>query len=60
VFPELFGPNFTEKNLYQKISALIEGTERRICKASCQALKDQLGDGNASQEAAKYVLQLFS
>lgn len=59
VFPELFGPNFTEKNLYQKISSLISGTERKICKASCQALRKQLGARNASREAANYVLQLL-
>ncbi|MBS0653605.1 MAG: lipid-A-disaccharide synthase [Verrucomicrobia bacterium] len=58
VFPELFGPNFTEENLYQKISSLIGGTERKICQASCLALKEQLGDRDASTEAAKYVLQL--
>lgn len=55
LFPELFGPNFTEKNLYQKISSLIEGSQRKICQASCHALKERLGDQNASQEAAKFV-----
>ncbi len=58
VFSELFGPNFTEKNLYQKISLLIEGSQRKICQASCHALKEQLGDRNASTEAAQHILKL--
>ncbi len=60
VFPELFGPNFTKKNLYQKISSLIDGSQRKICQASFLALKEQLGNQDSSAEAAKHVFQLIS
>lgn len=59
VFPELFGPNFTEENLYRNISAMIGDTSaRQTCKHSCEKLKINLSDQDASHEAASHVLNL--
>lgn len=60
VFPELFGPNFTEDNLYQNATSLIADTpERSTCRTSCLELKKLLGTQDASREAAEQVLKLL-
>lgn len=59
VFPELFGPNFTEETLYEKATSFISDTpERQRCLTNCSKLKKTLGDQDASTEAATLCLQL--
>lgn len=58
VFPEFFGPQLTEESLTQALRELAASQlrrERLIRK--CEWLKEHLGPKNASDEAAKAVLQ---
>ena len=58
VFPELFGPNFTEKALYQKGSEfMISQCKRAECIEMCNGLKRALGKKDASKNAARAILE---
>ncbi|MBI3236112.1 MAG: hypothetical protein HYZ48_00105 [Chlamydiales bacterium] len=57
IFPELFGPRFTEKSLLEKASDLIYSTEKRkACQTLCLHLKDMLGDKKTGPEVAEQIL----
>ena len=59
VFPELFGPNLTEKNLDDWVNRLwFDNSARSKIKTDCRDLRQTLGDLNASQEAARTVISL--
>ena len=58
VFPELFGPLLTEESLTQALHELGASQLRRErLVRKCEWLKEHLGPKNASDEAAKAVLQ---
>ncbi len=54
VFPELMGPKFTEKNLYEAVKNLLAGTFQ--VKEECEHLKQILTTKKASEEAASHIL----
>lgn len=57
VFPELFGPNLTVESLTDALSTLATSQLRREqCQLKCRYLKTQLGQKNATEEAAKSIL----
>jgi len=61
IFPELFGPYFTEDNLYKKgMEFLLSQYKRTTCIESCQILKKLLGEKNASLESARTILESIS
>ncbi|CCB89724.1 lipid-A-disaccharide synthase [Simkania negevensis] len=58
VFPELFGPQLTEKSLTQALHELAASQLRREASIrKCESLKENLGPKNASREAVKAILQ---
>jgi lipid-A-disaccharide synthase len=58
IFPELFGPHFTEKNLKRKIEELLlSQLGRGQCIEECRQLQIILGRRNASEEAARAILE---
>lgn len=60
IFPELFGPNFTEKNLYYWTEHLFTDQKaREDCIKNCEKLFLSLDKKNPSQTAAKNVLTLL-
>ncbi len=57
VFPEFFGPNLTADALSQAANALwFNDKKREECTKNCQKVREQLLFGNASQRAAKLIL----
>lgn len=59
IFPELFGPLFTEKNLEKKAKEfLLSQFKRNHCVEECRRLQSILGTQNASHEAAKAILKI--
>ncbi len=59
IFPELFGPHFTENDLLKKISYLLyDKTAYQTCQQGCLLVKNILGSENASEQAARAILQL--
>lgn len=57
IFPELFGPNFTEENLFFWTEHLLTDEKAYIdCKKGCQKLTNSLQVKNPSKEAAQNVL----
>ena len=60
VFPELFGPNFNEKSIYEKgMEFMLSECLRSTCIKKCSYLKKSLGSKNASEESAKTILKLI-
>ena len=58
VFPELFGPHFTEEALYQKGNEfMISEYKRTECMEMCAILKTALGKKDASKDAARAIMQ---
>lgn len=58
VFPELFGPNFTEENLLARARHFIDDAKAYArCKEQCHDILIQLGSRDASHEAALTVLK---
>jgi len=56
VFPELYGPNLTEKNLDSQIEKLWFDEEARLRSlAGCADLRRVLGESDASCEAARLI-----
>lgn len=59
VFPELFGPNLTEKNLdYWTHKLWFDNAVRAEIEAGCVALRQTLGTLDASRESARRVISL--
>jgi lipid-A-disaccharide synthase len=56
VFPELFGPNFTEENLYQHLSNFL-GDEKHYenCKEKCLELSHKLSEKDPMRESAQLL-----
>ncbi len=60
VFPELFGPHFTEENLFDKVTHFLEDDQaRKKCQEKCQELARTLGETCAKEEAARAILTLI-
>ncbi len=60
VFPELFGPNFTEENLFfwaQKL--LLDEEARKKCLEGCERVQKTLGLEDAALKAAQSILTRF-
>ncbi len=58
VFPELYGPHLTEDALYNKIyTYLADQAISDNCINDCIAVKEKLGQKDASFEAAEYIMQ---
>lgn len=56
VFPELFGPNLTEKTLFFWAKKLLSDEQTRIeCLKQCEKVRKILGVNRASSEAAKAI-----
>lgn len=59
IFPELFGPLLTEKNLENKAKEfLLSQFKRNHCIEECRRLQYILGTQDASHEAAKAILKI--
>ncbi len=59
VFPELFGPNLTEENLYFWAKKMwIDSDLRNQCLEECKEVSLSLGTKKAALEAAKAVLSI--
>lgn len=59
IFPELFGPHFTEKQLFFWTQKLwFEKKIQQQIKAGCKSVRKALGEQNASFDAAKAVISL--
>ncbi|MBX7066889.1 MAG: lipid-A-disaccharide synthase [Parachlamydiales bacterium] len=59
VFPELFGPNFTEAKLFFWAEKLLNDPGARArCLNACQTVQNILGRSSASREAAEAILQI--
>lgn len=57
VFPELFGPHFTEENLFFFAQKLWnEESARKTCIAECERVQKILGTTAASERAANLIL----
>lgn len=52
IFPEFFGPNFTQENLYRAV--------KKLAAQDYQKVRCLLTTKNASQEAARLILPLFA
>lgn len=58
LFPELFGPHFTEEQLLAKAQEfMLSEHKRSTCIDACKQLKHFLGNKNASKEAAQAILR---
>ncbi len=56
VFPELFGPNFTEESLYSHVSIFLKDSKiRDACKQKCQTIATSLGEKESLKEAANLL-----
>lgn len=61
VFPELIGPYLTEPALLEKTKNFLTSKDARIsCQRKCQEVRSQLGGKDASEEAARTILNYFS
>lgn len=59
VFPELFGPKLTEQSLIQKVTSLVtDPATHKRCQEECLVVKNLLGTGKASDQAAKILTNL--
>lgn len=60
IFPELFGPQLTEEKLFSWIQILWEDQETRLkIKEGCHRVRQLLGQQDASERAAKLVVQIL-
>jgi lipid-A-disaccharide synthase len=60
IYPELIEHGLTSENLCEKLLSLdSEGTTRNECLNNCRDISSQLNIPNASQQAAKAVLELI-
>jgi lipid-A-disaccharide synthase len=60
VFPELIGPHFTAKALYENVKNFITSPElREQCRQKCLSIKALLGHKDGSSEAARRILDEF-
>jgi lipid-A-disaccharide synthase len=61
IFPELFGPNLTEENLYFWTEHLLSDKKAYSdCKKSCEKLINSLETKKPSEEAAKNILAILT
>lgn len=61
LFPELFGPNFSEKALYEKmIEFTLSEYKRGSCIEKCKRVQSLLGQKNASQEVARKIISAIT
>lgn len=61
VFPELFGPNFTEESLLMHCEEMIGNEKKRKhCQEQCDTLCQNMQDKNANLEAARLILAAIS
>ena len=61
VFPELYGPNFTEEHLEGKLQDfLLSYVKHQNCHEACETIKNLLGNQNASLLAARSILEEHS
>jgi lipid-A-disaccharide synthase len=59
IFPELFGPQLTEEQLFFWTKKLwFDEAARREIQEGCQGVRKALGEQNANREAAKAVISL--
>ncbi|MBS3905321.1 MAG: lipid-A-disaccharide synthase [Simkania sp.] len=57
IFPELFGPNFTEETLLEKATHFLnDDLAYARCKEQCRDILSRLGQRDASHEAALSIL----
>lgn len=60
IFPELFGPNFTEKNLEHELKNLLSSQlKRTVCTDGCHRIKELLGEHRTSERAAEEILRVI-
>jgi lipid-A-disaccharide synthase len=58
IFPELFGPHLTVNSLLQKAKELwCDQDMRKTCKAQCAHVKKMLGNTDAAEKAATFILR---
>jgi lipid-A-disaccharide synthase len=56
VFPELYGPDFTEEALYTKLSSFIHDEEaRKKCEQQCVQIRNTLSEKETMKEAATLI-----
>ena len=57
IFPELFGPHFTQANVVTHMHGFLKDSQKRKeCLLACQTLTHQMSDQDAAAEAAKQLL----
>ncbi len=57
VYPELIGPNLTDKTLYHESKKMLLDTQRREhCMQQCQKVRNLLGEQKASEKIAEDLL----
>lgn len=60
LFPELFGPHFTQERLYQAAASFMASEcNRSLCVNKCKQLRSLLGEKDGSREAARAILTLL-
>ncbi len=60
IFPELYGPNLTQKNLFRLIREFLQKPEiLETKKEQCRALRHHLAEENSLRNAAKLILTYF-
>ncbi len=60
VFPELYGPDFTEEDLYTELSSFIHDEEvRKKCKEQCLQIQNTLSEKETMKEAASLIEELL-
>lgn len=60
VFPELLGPNLTEKKLFNEASAFLLSEEmRESCREKCRFLRTMLASRDPSEEIALHVKNFY-
>jgi lipid-A-disaccharide synthase len=57
VFPELFGPHFTEEKLYTRFLSILSG--EKACKEKCKMLRAKLSEKETMREAAALIEELL-
>lgn len=61
IFPEIIGKAITSDQILKKLELVHSNPEiRNMIQKNCKLVKDQLGTLNASQEAARHILELVS
>lgn len=61
LFPELFGPQFTQDALFRKASDFMFSEYKRTeCIEACKRLKAQLGNQDASKQVARAIIDQIS